>query len=255
MGRKLLISHGVVDLYTFLIDTWNTLPESYQQKVYKITLATFKRQIQQAQNAMPALVISMEAAHVDNAIRLDHLTTEVALEEPKIGSTDRHITMYNNCTDDKLHLGMPRGSRDYEDVGDESNDIPTASRRWRATTELQWFHLVTSDVDKYEGEDGDDADADEQEEALQADDVSLQNVEDWGQSWFDLGTSDVDLYDGEDGADADADEEDEASQADDASTQNVEHWGHTSAKCKSVRKPHAILPDTPGDLTSSSKYF
>ena len=29
----------------------------------------------------------------------------------------------------------------------------------------------------------------------------------------------------------------------------------TSAKCNSVRKPHAILPDTPGDLTSASKYF
>jgi len=128
MGRKLLILHGVVDMYTFLINTWNTLPESYQQKVYKITLATFKREIQQAQNATPAVVISMEAAHVDNAIRLDHLTSEVALDQPKIGSTDRHITMYNNCTDDKLHLGMPMGSRDYEDVGDESNDIPAASR-------------------------------------------------------------------------------------------------------------------------------
>jgi len=38
-------------------------------------------------------------------------------------------------------------------------------------------------------------------------------------------------------------------------------WGYienkcgTSAKCKSVRKQHAILPDTPGDLTSASKYF
>jgi len=29
----------------------------------------------------------------------------------------------------------------------------------------------------------------------------------------------------------------------------------TSAKCKSVRKQHATLPDTPGDLTSASKYF
>ena len=34
-----------------------------------------------------------------------------------------------------------------------------------------------SDVDRYEGEDGDDADADE-EEASQADDGSTQNVED-----------------------------------------------------------------------------
>jgi len=29
----------------------------------------------------------------------------------------------------------------------------------------------------------------------------------------------------------------------------------SSAKCNSVRKPHAILPDTPGNLTSASKYF
>ena len=29
----------------------------------------------------------------------------------------------------------------------------------------------------------------------------------------------------------------------------------TSAECKSVRKPHAILPETPGDLTGASKYF
>ena len=30
---------------------------------------------------------------------------------------------------------------------------------------------------------------------------------------------------------------------------------YTSAKCKSVRKQHTILPDTQGDLTSPSKYF
>jgi hypothetical protein len=34
-----------------------------------------------------------------------------------------------------------------------------------------------SDVDGYEGEDGDNADADEEEEASQADDRSTQNVE------------------------------------------------------------------------------
>jgi hypothetical protein len=38
--------------------------------------------------------------------------------------------------------------------------------------------MGTSDDDGYEGEDGDDADADEQEGALQADDRSTQNVED-----------------------------------------------------------------------------
>jgi hypothetical protein len=46
MGRKLLTSPGIADTYTFLINTWNTLPESYQQRVYNNTLATVKGQIQ-----------------------------------------------------------------------------------------------------------------------------------------------------------------------------------------------------------------
>jgi hypothetical protein len=67
-GRMLLTSPGVADTYTFLINNWNTLPESYQQRVYNNTLATVKRQIQEAENPTPAMVISVEAAHVDNAI-------------------------------------------------------------------------------------------------------------------------------------------------------------------------------------------
>ena len=177
-GRKLLTPPRVADTYTFLMNTWNTLPESYQQRVYNNTLATVKRQIQQAENPTPAVVISVEAARVDNAILLDYLTSEVALEEPEIGSTDSNIPIDNNCTDDELHFGMPGGSGDFEDEGDESDAIPTASRRRRAATELERFDLGTSDVDGYEGEDGDDADADEEEEASQADDGSTQNVED-----------------------------------------------------------------------------
>jgi hypothetical protein len=38
--------------------------------------------------------------------------------------------------------------------------------------------LGPSDVNGYEGEDGDDADVDEEEEASQVDDGSTQNVED-----------------------------------------------------------------------------
>src|SRR3981189_1069755 len=101
-GPKLLTSPGVADTYTFLMNTWNTLPESYQQRVYNNTLATVKCQIQQAENPTPAVVISVEAARVDNAILLDYLTYEVALEEPEIGSTDSNIPIDNNCTDDKL---------------------------------------------------------------------------------------------------------------------------------------------------------
>jgi len=45
------------------------------------------------------------------------------------------------------------------------------SRMWRTD-------LGPSDVDGYEREDGEDADADEEEEASQGDDGSTQNVED-----------------------------------------------------------------------------
>jgi len=73
---------------------------------------------------------------------------------------------------------MPGGSGDFEDEGDESDAIPTASRRRRAATGLERFDLGTSNVDRYEGEDGDDAHADEEEEPSQAEDGSMQNVED-----------------------------------------------------------------------------
>ena len=131
IGRKLLTSPGFADTYTFVMNTWNTLPESYQQWVNKNTPATVKRQIQQAENPTPAVVISVEAARVENAILLDYLTPEVGLKEPEIGSPDQNIPIENNCIDDKLHFGMPGGSGDYEDEGNESDEhdaIPTASR-------------------------------------------------------------------------------------------------------------------------------
>jgi hypothetical protein len=158
------------------MNTLNTLPESYQKRVYNITLATVKHQIQQAENPTTAVVIRVEAARVVNAIVLDYLTSEVAIEEPEIGSTDPNIPINNNYTDDKLHLGMPAGSGEFEDEGDESDAIPAASRRRPAATELDRFDLGTSDVEGYEGEDGNDADEDQ--EASQANDASTQNVED-----------------------------------------------------------------------------
>jgi hypothetical protein len=131
-GPKLLTSPGIADTYTFLMDTWNSLPESYQQRVNNNTLATVKRHIKQVENPTPAVVISMEAGSVDNAILLDYLTSEVALEEPEIGRTDPNIPIDNNCMDDELHFGMPVGSGDYKDEGDKHdghNAIHTASRR------------------------------------------------------------------------------------------------------------------------------
>jgi len=167
------------------MNTWNTLPESCQQMVYNSTPATVMRQIQQAENPTLAEVISTEAARVDYTILLDNLTSEVALEDPGIGSTDPNITIDNNCADDELHFEMPWGSDDYDDAGDEIDDSDvstTASRRGQAATELERFDLRTSDVDRYEGEDGDNADADEEEESSQADDGSTQNLEDWWHS-------------------------------------------------------------------------
>jgi len=111
-GRKLLTSPGVADTYAALMNTRNTLPQSYQLRVYNNTLATVKRQIQQAENPMPAVVISVEAACVDNAILRDYLISEVAVEEPEIGSIYPNIPIDNNSTNDELHFGMPEGSGD-----------------------------------------------------------------------------------------------------------------------------------------------
>jgi len=142
MRPKLLTLPGVANTYTFLMNTWNTLPESYQQRVYNNTLATVKHQIQQAENPTPAMVISTEAASVDNAMLLDYLTSEVALVEPAIRSTDPNFLIDNNCTDGELHFGIPAGSGDFEDQGDVSDErdaITTASWRRRPATELQRF--------------------------------------------------------------------------------------------------------------------
>jgi len=188
----LLTLPGIADMYTFSMITWNTLPESYQQREYENTLATVKCQIQQAENPTPADVISTEAAREANAIVPDYFTSKVELEEPEIGSTDPNIQIDINCTDEELHFRMPGGSEHYEDDGhkiDVSDAIPTASWRRRATTELERLNLGTSDVDGYEGNDGDHADANEEEEASQADDGSMLHLEDWGHCIWDWGQS------------------------------------------------------------------
>jgi hypothetical protein len=139
------------------------------------------RQIQQAGNQTAAAVISMEAARVENAIHLDYLTSEVALEEPEMGSTDPNLPIDNNFTDNEVHFGMPGGCEDCDNESgefDKSDAIPTASRQQQAAAELERIDLGTSDVDGYEGNDGDDADADEGKEALQANDVLTLTLED-----------------------------------------------------------------------------
>jgi len=150
--------------------------------VYKNTLAAVQCQIRQVKNPTPAMVLSMEAVCVDNAILLGSLTSEVALEEPEIRSAHPNISIDNNCTDDELHFRMPGGSMNQRDEGDENNEgaaILSASRPRQGATELRKLDLGTSDVDRYEG---DDADADEETAASEADDGSMQDLEEWGHS-------------------------------------------------------------------------
>jgi len=180
-GRKWLTLPGVADMFTFLMNTWNTLRECYEQRVYKNTLATIRRQIQQPVNPMPAEVISTEAARVSRAIPIDCLRSEVVLEEPVIGSTDPNILIDNKCMDDELHCRSPGGGKNYEHESDEiheSNSIPTTIWQRCAETEVERFDQGTTDVDGYNGNDGDGTDADEEEDASPADDGSTLNLED-----------------------------------------------------------------------------
>ena len=131
MGRKLLTPPGVPNMCTFLMNTWNTLPESQQQMVNYNALATVKRPIQQSENTIHAVVISMEAARIENAILLHYLASEVALEESELRSSGPNILIENNRTNDKLHFQMPVGTGDYKDTGDESDHrvaIPAGSQ-------------------------------------------------------------------------------------------------------------------------------
>ena len=120
MSRESLTSPGVAHTYTFLMNTWSTLLQSYQQRVYKSTLLTVKRQMQNAENPTPAGVISFEAACVHYSSFLDYLACEGVLEGPEIGSTDQNIPVEHPCTDNALHSRMPGGSGDYKDEGDDS---------------------------------------------------------------------------------------------------------------------------------------
>jgi hypothetical protein len=71
--------------------------------------------------------------------------------------------------DDKLYFGMPVGSQDYEVTADECDQhhvIPTTSQgRW-AMTELERFDLERSDVNGFQGDNCNNADVDEEDEAL-----------------------------------------------------------------------------------------
>jgi hypothetical protein len=175
--RRLLTLPGVADTYPFLMNTWNTLLESYQQRVNIHTVAAVKHQIQRPENPTPTVVIRVEAAVVDNAVLHDYLTSEVVRKERDIRSIDPNITIDIHCTDDELHIGIPGGSGNYKDEGDESNKgdaIPTTSRQRQPVTKLKRFDLRTSHADGYVGKKCNDTggDVNEEEEASQSDDGS-----------------------------------------------------------------------------------
>jgi hypothetical protein len=80
----MLTSPGVADTVKFLMNTWNTQQESYQQTVYTHPGATVKCQIEQAENQTHAMGIKVEAVHVDNTKLLHFKSSEVILVEPEI---------------------------------------------------------------------------------------------------------------------------------------------------------------------------
>jgi hypothetical protein len=146
-GHMLWTSPGVVDTYTVLMNTWNTLQESYQQRECENTLGEVQCQIQQAENPTSTAVFSTEEGCVDNGIIRDNLTSEVAHEEPQIGITLPNITIGINWTDKTLHFAMLGGYKDDEDECDkfrEINAMPTASRRRLPATQPEMFGLGTS---------------------------------------------------------------------------------------------------------------
>jgi hypothetical protein len=86
----------------------------------------------------------VEAAHVDNPVLLDYLTTPVMLEETEIGNTDRNIPNVTNCLDDEPNPGMAVGWAGYKEQRDEifeHHAILTGSSQGRVLTELGRFHL------------------------------------------------------------------------------------------------------------------
>jgi hypothetical protein len=150
--------------------------------VYNITLAIVMGQIRQVENPMPSVVISLEAAPFHNGMLHEHLTSKVALEEPEIRSTDWNILRDNKCMDDELHFRIPGVNGVYEDEGDERDDpnkvdadgdlegealqADDGSKKNVEDGGYTSLDLSTSDVHGYKCVDTDDADPDEEDEAL-----------------------------------------------------------------------------------------
>jgi len=66
------------------MNTEITVLEGYYQGAYKNTLATIKHLTNQVVHLTPYMIITIDAVPVDNAMQLDYLAPDVALEEPNI---------------------------------------------------------------------------------------------------------------------------------------------------------------------------
>jgi len=162
---------GVAAMYTFLLNTWNTILERYQQRVNKNTLATVKRQIQKVEDPLTAMMINVEAARIDNAILRDYMPSKAALEDHGIGRADAKIAINNHCMEVELYFSMPGVSGEYNGDREASNErvaIITANRQQWAVTEPDRFELGTSELNKYDSEEADNADANVADNALEA---------------------------------------------------------------------------------------
>jgi hypothetical protein len=76
---------------------------------------------------------------------------------------------------------MPKGSRNRGNEGNEidmGDAVSIANRLRRPATALESFDMGTSDVNNYDGEDGDAVDADLEAGASHAEDGSTQNMYD-----------------------------------------------------------------------------
>jgi len=185
MGPTMFTLPDVVHAYTFFLIPGTHYWRATNKGCIKTLLLQSRVISGRRRNPTPAVVIRVEAIHVDNAILLDYLTCKVALEEPESGSTHPNIGIDNNCADPAVHSGITGGSGEYEDDRDETVEcdaIPTASQRRWPTTELERFDLGTIKVNGYQGKEGNNADADMDvvEDASQSDDRTLQHVEDGG---------------------------------------------------------------------------
>jgi hypothetical protein len=121
------------------MNTWNTLPERYHQRVYHNNLGTVECHSQEAENPTLAMVISVEATHVDSDILLEYWTPNVTLEEPEIRNTGPNILTENTCMENEIQFRIAGASRDYEDESVRSlvrNAIPIIIRQRLGPTEF-----------------------------------------------------------------------------------------------------------------------